>query len=305
AAASSNAVASSNANTANNSPNNSANNSANASANNSSNKSANKNNKNKEKDATQEVDPFKPNLLGSLITCPTLKAGPNVQSNTAGSPLVIQVQNITATVDMGMRLNLKTIASKCHNTEYNPKKFGACVMRLRTPKCTMLLFQSGKCVITGARSSHNAALAARKFAYVLGKVGFKPGAVDFKMQNIIGTTDVGFPIRLEGVVLKHAKFASYEPELFPGLIYRMLEPKTVLLIFVSGKVVITGAKSEANLAKAMERIHPVLEEFKKNVMTHEEMEEERRKEREGEKRIAGIIEGDVTRITQEGGGGGG
>jgi len=63
---------------------------------------------------------------------------------------------------MGIRLDLKTIASKCHNTEYNPKKFGACVMRLREPKSTMLMFQSGKCVITGARSSHNAALAARK-----------------------------------------------------------------------------------------------------------------------------------------------
>ncbi|GMI47194.1 hypothetical protein TrCOL_g5650 [Triparma columacea] len=265
-----------------------------------------KNNNNDKNDTTtQEVDPFKPNLLGSLITCPTLKAGPNAHSSTAGSPLVIQVQNMTATVDMGMRLNLKTIASKCHNTEYNPKKFGACVMRLRSPKCTMLLFHTGKCVITGARSSHNAALAARKFTYVLGKVGFKPGAVDFKVQNIIGTADVGFPIRLEGVVLKHAKFASYEPELFPGLIYRMLEPKTVLLIFVSGKVVITGARSEAYLARAMERIHPVLEEFRKNVMTQEEMEEEVRKEREGEKRIAGIIEGEMGRAQEEAGGGGG
>jgi len=241
-----------------------------------------------------DVDPFKPNLLGSLITCPTLKAGPNVHSATAGSPLVIQVQNITATVDMGIRLDLKTIASKCHNTEYNPKKFGACVMRLREPKSTMLMFQSGKCVITGARSSHNAALAARKFSYVLGKVGFKPGTVEFKIQNIIGTTDVGFPIRLEGVVLKHAKFASYEPELFPGLIYRMLEPKTVLLIFVSGKVVITGARSEESLAKAMEKIHPVLEEFRKSSLTAEEMQEAQRKAQEGEQNIAGMIEsGDI------------
>lgn len=71
---------------------------------------------------------------------------------------------------------------------------------------------------------------------------------------MIGTTDVGFPIRLEGIVFNHAKFASYEPELFPGLIYRMLEPKVVLLIFVSGKVVITGAKEDRDLARAMEKV---------------------------------------------------
>lgn len=155
-------------------------------------------------------------------------------------------------------------------------------MRLRSPKCTMLLFQSGKCVITGARSVHNASLAARKFAYILSKIGFTPPKIDFKVQNMIGTTDVGFPIRLEGIVFNHAKFASYEPELFPGLIYRMLEPKVVLLIFVSGKVVITGAKEDKDLANAMEKIHPVLEEFKKSKLTEEE---QKKKKGGSEKRL--------------------
>ena len=80
---------------------------------------------------------------------------------------------------------------------------------------------------------------------------------------MIGTLDLGFPIRLEGIVYDHAKFASYEPELFPGLIYRCLSPKVVLLIFVSGKVVITGAKDEGDMARVMEKMFPVLEEYKK------------------------------------------
>ena len=71
---------------------------------------------------------------------------------------------------------------------------------------------------------------------------------------MIGTLDLGFPIRLEGIVYDHAKFASYEPELFPGLIYRCLSPKVVLLIFVSGKVVITGAKDEGDMARVMEKM---------------------------------------------------
>jgi transcription initiation factor TFIID TATA-box-binding protein len=73
-------------------------------------------------------------------------------------------------------------------------------------------------------------------------LGFPAKFKDFKIQNIVGSCDVKFPIRLEGLAYSHAAFSSYEPELFPGLIYRMKVPKIVLLIFVSGKIVITGAK---------------------------------------------------------------
>lgn len=73
----------------------------------------------------------------------------------------------------------------------------------------------------------------------------------------------GFPIRLEGLVYAHSAFASYEPELFPGLIYRLVSPRVVFLIFVSGKVVITGAKKESDLSNALTKIYPVLVEFKK------------------------------------------
>lgn len=83
------------------------------------------------------------------------------------------------------------------------------------------------------------------------------------MQNIVGTTDVGFPIRLEGLVYAHSAFASYEPELFPGLIYRLVNPRVVFLIFVSGKIVITGAKKESDLSNALTKLYPVLVEFKK------------------------------------------
>lgn len=80
----------------------------------------------------------------------------------------------------------------------------------------------------------------------------------------VGTADVGFPIRLEGLVYAHSQFASYEPELFPGLIYRLVNPRVVFLIFVSGKVVITGAKKESDLSSALTKLYPVLVEFKKS-----------------------------------------
>ncbi len=84
------------------------------------------------------------------------------------------------------------------------------------------------------------ARAHAQFAKIVQKLGFPATFREFKIQNIVGSCDVKFPIRLEGMLMGHKSFANYEPELFPGLIYRMVVPKVVLLIFVSGKVVLTG-----------------------------------------------------------------
>ena len=163
-----------------------------------------------------------------------------------------------------MRLDLKQIALRCRNTEFNPRRFAAVIMRLREPRATALIFASGKMCVTGTKSTHNSTLAAKKFAYIVERVGFKPQTyIDFKVQNIVGTADVGFPIRLEGLVYAHSTFASYEPELFPGLIYRLVSPRVVFLIFVSGKIVITGAKTEIDLSEALTKVFPVLMEFRK------------------------------------------
>ena len=80
---------------------------------------------------------------------------------------------------------------------------------------------------------------------------------------MVGSCDVKFPIRLEGLAWSHVHFAQYEPELFPGLIYRMVVPKIVLLIFVSGKIVLTGGKKREDIYQAFENIYPVLTEFRK------------------------------------------
>lgn len=106
-------------------------------------------------------------------------------------------------------------------------------------------------------------MAARKYARVVQKLGFPAKFLDFKIQNMVGSCDVKFPIRLEGLVLTHQQFSSYEPELFPGLIYRMIKPRIVLLIFVSGKVVLTGAKVRGEIYEAFENIYPILKGFRK------------------------------------------
>lgn len=169
----------------------------------------------------------------------------------------------STTANLSVRLDLKRIALKCRNTEFNPRRFCAVIMKLQEPSATALIFSSGKMCVTGVKSTHNAQLAAKKFAYIIERVGFKHDSLDFKVQNIVGTADVGFPIRLEGLVYAHSTFASYEPELFPGLIYRLVSPRVVFLIFVSGKIVITGAKTEGDLSQAFTKMYPVLVEYRK------------------------------------------
>ena len=131
-------------------------------------------------------------------------------------------------------------------------------MRIREPKTTALIFASGKMVVTGAKSEDDSKLASRKYARIIQKLGFNAKFTDFKIQNIVGSCDIKFPIRLEGLASRHHNFSSYEPELFPGLIYRMIKPKIVLLIFVSGKIVLTGAKVREEIYTAFEMIYPVL-----------------------------------------------
>ncbi|KFZ60175.1 TATA-box-binding protein, partial [Antrostomus carolinensis] len=184
-----------------------------------------------------------------------------VTPKSESSGIVPQLQNIVSTVNLACKLDLKNIALRARNAEYNPKRFAAVIMRIREPRTTALIFGSGKMVCTGAKSEEQSRLAARKYARVVQKLGFPARFLDFKIQNMVGSCDVMFPIRLEGLVLAHQR--SYEPELFPGLIYRMVKPRIVLLIFVSGKVVLTGAKQRTEIYEAFENIYPILKGFKK------------------------------------------
>ncbi|XP_022083046.1 TATA-box-binding protein 2-like [Acanthaster planci] len=188
---------------------------------------------------------------------------PATPGSMESSGIEPQLQNIVSTVNLGCKLDLKKIALHARNAEYNPKRFAAVIMRIREPRTTALIFSSGKMVCTGAKSEDYSRLAARKYARVVQKLGFPAKFMEFKIQNMVGSCDVKFPIRLEGLVLKHSQFSSYEPELFPGLIYRMVKPRIVLLIFVSGKVVLTGAKVRQEILDAFNNIYPILKSFKK------------------------------------------
>ncbi|KAM9722282.1 TATA-box-binding protein-like [Dama dama] len=228
--------------------------------------------------ATQEASDQTPPLFNShpLMTAPLLGTTPLYPSPmtpiTPMTPpmpaseiteLVPQLHNIVCMVNLGCKLDLKRIALLARNAEYNPKRFVAVIMRIREPRTTALFFSSGKMVCTGGKSEEQSRLAARKYARIIQKLGFPAKFLDFKIQNMVGSCDVKFPIRLEALLLSHRQFASYEPELFPGLVYRMIKPRIVLLIFVSGKVVLTGAKVRREINEAFNNIYSILKGFRK------------------------------------------
>ena len=173
------------------------------------------------------------------------------------------LQNCVASCDLHCAPDLAHIACHAKNAEYNPQRFSAVIMRLREPKCTALIFASGKMVITGAKNEDDSHLAAKKFAAVLVKLGFGASLGGFKIQNVVATGDCTWPIRLEGLADEHSKFSSYEPELFPGLIYRMESPRIVILVFVSGKLVVTGAKDRSMIIEGINKLYPTLYKFRK------------------------------------------
>ena len=206
-----------------------------------------------------------------------------------------KLQNIVSTANLGCQLRLRQIALQAKNAEYNPKRFAAVIMRIKEPKTTALIFSSGKMVCTGAKSEEDSRKASRKYAKIIRSLGFPVEFKEFTVQNIVGSCDVKFQISLSKLNMKLGKFNSssdsgaknkkyichYEPEIFPGLIYHMLDPEIVLLIFVSGKIVLTGAKEREQIYEAFKKIYPVLYKYKHenkngktNKMLHQEEVEE-------------------------------
>lgn len=157
---------------------------------------------------------------------------------------VIQMQNVVCTFNLGTEsISLRDLAHGTPFVEYNPKKFAAATARLIYPRTTALCFASGNMVCTGAKNENLARLAALKYVYVLRRYGFNVSYHDFRIQNLVASTDVGGLLKLEEMASAYGACCSYEPDMFPGLVMRLTEPKVVYLCFRSGKIVITGARN--------------------------------------------------------------
>lgn len=166
-----------------------------------------------------------------------------------------ELQNVVATFNLGVdHLDLRAIALEKPFIEYNPQKFAAATLRIRQPRTTALAFASGNMVCTGAKTELESRLAGRKYVRLLQKHGIPVSFRAFKIQNIVASAEVPHPLKLMELSRSYGPYVSYEPDLFPGLVFRTTEPKLVFLLFRSGKIVITGAKSRDEIAQTFKML---------------------------------------------------
>jgi transcription initiation factor TFIID TATA-box-binding protein len=180
-----------------------------------------------------------------------------------GATPPIRIENVVSTFKIGVAsLDLKLVATRFEFLNYVPSRFAASTMRLADPKTTALLFSSGNCVLTGAKTPLMSRLAARKYVSVLRKAGLNVAMRDFKVQNIVATTQIDAPMRLREFADEFGAYTSYEPDLFPGLVFRTCAPKIVFLVFRSGKIVITGSRCREDVEKVFKAFyHTILKQF--------------------------------------------
>jgi len=166
----------------------------------------------------------------------------------------VEIQNVVATGNLGQKLDLHSVLEVSAGAEYNPQRFPGLVYKLKKPKTSSLLFTSGRIICLGAKSERSAKSAIRRVVNELRTHGIVIiGNPEVRIENIVATGDLKTTLDLE-VVAECLTKTIYEPEQFPALIYRMDEPKAVFLIFASGKLVITGARTEVEVRLAANKL---------------------------------------------------
>ncbi len=166
----------------------------------------------------------------------------------------VNIENVVASASLDHDINLTAIATALDDIEYEPEQFPGVVYRLDDPKTATLIFSSGKFVCTGAKSPEDAKRAIMKVAEKLKEIGIDiRSEPKIEVQNIVASANLKASLNLNEIALQ-LENSEYEPEQFPGLIYRLDDPKVVLLLFGSGKVVCTGAKKVDDIARAIYRV---------------------------------------------------
>ena len=174
----------------------------------------------------------------------------------------IKVVNIVVSTSLKHDIPLEKMAATLSNTEYNPEQFPGLVIRVKEPKTSALIFSSGKVVCTGARSMDKVEESIKKIIKSLEKINVKITIKpEIKIQNIVAAGSVGMALNLNTLAMK-LENTEYEPEQFPGLVYKLMEAKATFLLFSNGKIVCTGTKSEKEVHAALDKLIENLKKVK-------------------------------------------
>ena len=166
----------------------------------------------------------------------------------------IKIENVVANARIANNLDLEYIESRLEEAMFTKKKFPGLVYRTREPRSAFLIFRSGKVVCTGSKTEKGVREVIDKLAADLRGIGIEVEEhPDFKVQNIVASANLGRELNLGAIVVGlELEGMEYEPEVFPGLVYRIDEPRSAILIFSSGRLVITGGKTLEDCEKSVQ-----------------------------------------------------
>jgi transcription initiation factor TFIID TATA-box-binding protein len=171
----------------------------------------------------------------------------------------IKIENVVAFVVLGVKIPLNKLVGAVENTEYEPEQFPGLVYRITDPRAAALIFSSGKIVCTGAKNIEKANEAIAKVVAKIGEAGIKvPKTYDVEVENIVASSKIDAKLNLEEITFS-LENAEYEPEQFPGLVYRITEPRVAFLLFSSGKIICTGARNVNDVYVALDKLKEKLE----------------------------------------------
>ncbi len=166
----------------------------------------------------------------------------------------IKIVNIVASASLEHDIPLIKLAEALPNTEYNPEQFPGLVLRIKEPKTSALVFSSGKVVCTGAKSMNKLNESIKQIVKHIGKIGIKIRIKPkIKVQNMVASGKVGMDLNLNELAIK-LENTEYEPEQFPGLVYKLPGTRATFLLFSNGKIVCTGTRSENKLKEAVNKL---------------------------------------------------
>ncbi len=167
----------------------------------------------------------------------------------------LKIQNIVATTSLGKPVSLTKLARSQSNTEYNPEQFPGLVLRIKEPKSAVLVFSSGNLVCTGTKSVGQVKAVIEAVIRQIAKIGVRiTDKPRITVQNIVASGSIDLNLNLNVLALK-LENTEYEPEQFPGLVYKLVEPPATFLLFSNGKLVCTGTKDKKQLEESMRQLN--------------------------------------------------
>jgi transcription initiation factor TFIID TATA-box-binding protein len=175
----------------------------------------------------------------------------------------IKIENVVASSSLNVPIKLEKLVSNLDNVEYEPEQFPGLVLRLKDPKAASLIFSSGKVVCTGAKSPKDSKIVIAKIVAKMNKIGIKiPKDYKVQLENIVASAKLNRELNLNNIAFS-LENTEYEPEQFPGLVYRMDNPRVTFLLFGSGKVICTGGRSIEDVKRAVAKIDKRLKNLNK------------------------------------------